>query len=421
MKICVLAYTGLDTDGRDATRILKEMESLVKAGHEVNAVGLKLRKDIPERENYCGAEITRIRPFFEFDRKIQGNAPRIPLLGSVIQLYRLTIKNTFFTGIPLLRAALRRNADVYHLFGMYAFVPGLYLKVFKRKKTVYDAYEVPHNISRMPSLGLFAKPLSRLVGEMELFAASRMDYVLTLPSAGDEYYKRFKKRNKNVVVIRNVPPVSWNSANFEEFNQKEYSGKKVLFYMGAFTRAKGIIKLLEVLRLVMNAYPDVKLLLVGSFDAVQAYDNAKEEAMRYIKDHHLSEYVTITGHVPWQEIPRYLGIADIALHLYQPLPVLTVTQGSSSFFEYMAAGIPIVGSNSPGFGTIIDNYKCGIAVNPTDVEEAAGAVLKLLNNNQLAKELSNNGRKAFEQEFNWQVQEEKLVQVYNQLGGRGTK
>jgi len=39
----------------------------------------------------------------------------------------------------------------------------------------------------------------------------------------------------------------------------------------------------------------------------------------------------------------------------------------------------------------------------------------LLNSPELAKKMGDNARKAFEQEFNWGLEEKKLLQVYDEL------
>ena len=414
MKICILSFTGLDTDGRDATRILKEMRSLASAGHKVKAIGLRLREELPQHEFYYGAEIRRIKPALSFDRKLQRKLPKRGLIGSIKRLYTLTIKNALASGLALFKAGWKENADIYHCFGIYCLAPGFFLKIIKRKKAIYDAYEVPHQTVRnISSLGFFAKPLARLVGSLEIFMASRMDCILTLPSVNDVYLNRFEKHSKNVVVLRNVPPREWNGKRDTELRRQH--GGKTLFYMGAFTKAKGILKMLEAFSIVRSDFPGVKLVLAGSFEEVKSFDNVKEQAIGYMQSHNLQDDVIITGHVPWQEMPTYLGTADIALHLYQPLLVFTETQGSSSLFEYMAASLPVVASDFPSIRSIVKKYNCGVAVDPTKKQEIAKAILSLLNNPELTRELGKNARKASEQEFNWGLEEKKLLQAYGEL------
>ena len=415
MKICVLSFAGLDTDGRDATRILKEMRSLVMAGYKVKAIGLRLREDILQKEQYYGAEINRINPALSFHRKLQWEIPNPRLFSKLKWLYTLTIKNTLASGLALFKAAWKEDADVYHCFGIYSLVPGFFLKMLKRKKVIYDAYEVPHqSISTLSSLGLFAKPLGKVVSLIELLMSSRIDYILTIPSANDEYLNRFKRWNHNVVFLRNSPPLDWyNASNFRLGD--EYDGQKVLFYMGAFTRTKGFFKMLEVFNIVNKNFQMVKLVLVGSFDEITAFDNIKEEAINYIQSRNLQDNVVITGYIPWQEIPGYLSIADIAMYINQPNPVQLTSQGSSKFSEYLAASLPIIASDFPGIGSIVKKYGCGIIVDSSNEQEIAIAALRLLNSPDLAREMGKNARKAFEQEFNWGLEEEKLLQVYGEL------
>lgn len=415
MKICILSFTGLNTDGKDATRILKEMRSLTNAGYKVKAIGLRLSKDFPHNEFYYGVEINRIKPMLSFDRKLQRELPKGGFIGNVKRIYTLTIKNTFASGLALFKAAWKENADIYHCFGIYSLVTGFFLKILKRKKVIYDAVEVPHqNIISISSLGFFARPLARTVGFSELLMASGMDHILTVPSAGDKYLKRFRRWNKKVVVLRNAPFLDWNGVSDPGLFDI-HGRQKVLLYMGAFTRSKGILKMLEVFNIVRVNFPPVRLVLVGSFDEIKAFDNVREETMNYIQNYNLQDSVVITDHISWQEIPKYLGAADIALHLYQPLSVLIESQGSSSFFEYMAASLPIICSDFPTLEAIIDKYDCGVAVDPTNEHEIANAILKLLTSSELAQKLGRNARRAFEQEFNWGVEEKKLLQVYSEL------
>ena len=191
VKACIISFTGLNTDGTDSTRILKEMVSLAKSGYDVNAIGLKITPDLFEDETYEKVTIKRVEPSFGFDRNIQQKHGRGDILSSLKRLYTLVFQNTIATTITLIRASRKEEADVYHCFGIYSLIPGFILKIFIRKRVIYDGVEAPHQqIRNIPSLGIFAKPLARLVGALELGMASRMDYILTLPSVNNEYLNR---------------------------------------------------------------------------------------------------------------------------------------------------------------------------------------------------------------------------------------
>ena len=414
MKVCVLSFTGLDTDGKDATRILKEMKSLVNAGHEVKALGLRLREALPQNESWYGVEIHRVKPVFGFDRNLQGEVPSRNPLAIARKLYVLIVKNTFGSGLALFRVARKENANVYHCFGIYSLIPGFFLKIFKRKVVViYDAYEVPNMlIGNMTSFGFVARPLATIVGFSELFMSRIIDCVLTIPSKNNLFENRFKKHNKHVVPLNNVPLIDWIHIqdSKSELNDEE---SKYIIYMGALSRAKGIVRIIESFDLVHKVLPESKLVLIGGFGA-RSSDNPEKEVMGYIKEHGLESSVIITGHVDWKQVPRYLNNANVALHVYQPMMEhFHITYGSSSFYEYMAATLPIVSSDFLGTSPIIERFNCGILVNPLDEEAIANAIISLLDDPVRAREMGESGRKAFEQVYNWYVEEKKLLEAYS--------
>jgi glycosyltransferase involved in cell wall biosynthesis len=86
-------------------------------------------------------------------------------------------------------------------------------------------------------------------------------------------------------------------------------------------------------------------------------------------------------------------------------------------FEYMTAGIPIICSNFPLWQKIIEENQCGICVDPTNTIEISNTINYLFEHKEEAKEMGINGRKAVLTKYNWGIEEEKLLYLYNQLGG----
>src|SRR5699024_8883322 len=87
----------------------------------------------------------------------------------------------------------------------------------------------------------------------------------------------------------------------------------------------------------------------------------------------------------------------------------------TKFFEYMNAGLPIICSNFPVWEKFIDTYQCGIAVDPYNEADIKAALDTLKDNPQLANEMGENGRKAVQEELNWEAEERKLLSWYEQL------
>ncbi|MFC1846255.1 glycosyltransferase, partial [Chloroflexota bacterium] len=67
-------------------------------------------------------------------------------------------------------------------------------------------------------------------------------------------------------------------------------------------------------------------------------------------------------------------------------------------------------------GQVVREEKCGILCDTTDPREVADAIVFLLKNPQEAKTMGTRGRKAFEQKYNWNIEREKLLRLYQKLG-----
>jgi glycosyltransferase involved in cell wall biosynthesis len=84
-------------------------------------------------------------------------------------------------------------------------------------------------------------------------------------------------------------------------------------------------------------------------------------------------------------------------------------------FEYMAAGIPVIASDFPLWRSIIDKYKCGICVDPQNVEKISETIKYLLSNDAIASEMGKNGQKAANEFYSWTTEANKLVEFYTKL------
>ena len=67
------------------------------------------------------------------------------------------------------------------------------------------------------------------------------------------------------------------------------------------------------------------------------------------------------------------------------------------------------------FVQIIEEWECGICVNPYNQHEIIEAILTLKNDIEKAKKMGENGRKAAEEKYNWEMEEKKLIELYGQI------
>lgn len=291
--------------------------------------------------------------------------------------------------------ALNQMADVYHFHD-----PELLLFAKKLKKSgakvIYDAHEdLPRQVLDKPYIPkLIRGVVSRLVEFVENTMIKR--HVSAVVAATPYIQKRFDSVGVKTENVNNYPILS----SFEKPGNWEVRQQEICYIGGVF-KTRGAIEMIKMLPLV-----NTKLHIAGNYSPVMLRDE-----MTAIKGW---EKVVEHGFVNRESIKNILSTCKVGLVILHPtesyihsLPI--------KMFEYMAAGIPVVASNFPLWQSIINKYKCGVCVNPLDEKEVANAVKSLLNDDVKSKELGENGRKAIEQVFNWEVEANKLVKLYHSL------
>lgn len=152
-----------------------------------------------------------------------------------------------------------------------------------------------------------------------------------------------------------------------------------------------------------------RLRLLGTWTS-QAEERAFWQAMAG-----LESQVDMVGWVQFEQVPAQLATADVALALLQPIERYTVAL-PVKLFEYMACGLPVIISDFPANRAVVTGAECGILVDPSNADAVATAIARLLDDPLEARRLGDNGRRAFETQYNWQALEEKLLALYAELG-----
>ena len=84
-------------------------------------------------------------------------------------------------------------------------------------------------------------------------------------------------------------------------------------------------------------------------------------------------------------------------------------------FEYMAMGLPVIASDCPPWREIIEGAGCGLLVDPAKPQVIAEAIEYVLSHPDEAENMGRRGRQAIENQYNWETEKHKLLQLYASL------
>ena len=156
----------------------------------------------------------------------------------------------------------------------------------------------------------------------------------------------------------------------------------VVGYVGRIVEEKGLDTFLEALS--MRRQLPWHFVLVGD----GAFVDDLEEQARQLRLH---DRVTFLGYVDHAEVPRYLSALDVAV-----LPSETQPNWKEQFgriiVEALAAGTPVLGSNSGEIPHLIERTGGGRTFTEGDADACAKTMTPLLKNPSLRAQLAREGR-----------------------------
>jgi glycosyltransferase involved in cell wall biosynthesis len=174
--------------------------------------------------------------------------------------------------------------------------------------------------------------------------------------------------------------------------------ERTLLSVGSLTRVhayKGFDTVIRALPLALERVPNLRYVIVGDGD-----DRPRLEKLA--SEHQVGRFVTFAGSVSDDRLAEYYRSCDVFV-----LPSKTTERNGSwegegfgrVYVEAALAGRPVVGSWGGGAAEAVVHGETGILVDPTSVEETAGAIIELLKNPTAAAQMGCEGRKWAKQYF----------------------
>jgi sugar transferase (PEP-CTERM/EpsH1 system associated) len=279
----------------------------------------------------------------------------------------------------LWRLFLRERVDIVHCHNsamwLYAAVPARLAGV---KGLILTEHAMPTRLSRL--FVTAARPLQRLTSLITVNSAQVGAFLTgTLGLSGH-----------GIKLILN----GIDLARFDEHSAIDATAKKrslglpdrgiVIGMVARLDPIKDHRTLLHAFSRVLVRIPNAHLLIVGSGEMDAAL---RDEAARLS----LGERALFLGNR--NDVRELLGIMDVFV-------LSSRKEGQSvAITEAMATRVPVVATNVGGTPELVLDGRTGLLVPPGDPEAMAAAIVRVLNDSTLAKQLCAAARKRLEQEY----------------------
>ena len=346
LKICISAWQNESRDKR-------ELAAIRELGHEVEVIAKGDHTGVVE--DVAGFQVTRLssRPL--------GN--RIP--ASINRVLSL------FTWAWYIRK--RKDIDAISGHDYLALTIGYLSNIFKRKKAklVYDSheFELGRNQNRS-KLGYW------LVCHWERFLMKRCAFSIMVGDAIADEVQRIHKLKDRPVVARNIPAYWELDPETSRKTRKELLARLnapedafLLMYHGAVTNDRGVEQMLEAVSRLDGVYAVV----LGNA-SVEAYMTSLHNLADTLG---VSDKVLFLPAVPFEVLRNYLSAAEAGIITVLPTFKSYYYMLPNKFFENIQALTPVIVSDFPSIGAIVDQYEIGLKVDPGNPEEIAAAIRRL--------------------------------------------
>lgn len=353
----------------DQRILYRECVSLFDAGYDVTL----LVNDVIKNEEVKGVKITST------GKSYKGKRWRRMLFG-VNSIFKL---------------AQNEDADIYHFHDPELMRVATKLKR-KGKIVVYDSHEIYRlQIKEKRYLPSFLRNIiASIYVWYESYILKRIAGVI-FPVKTDKV--DFESIARVVAYVNNVPRMDELPERYSE------TKKEGVCYTGGLTYERGILHLAKAARIA-----NVPLYIAGSFES--------ELFMKQVLEENENGLIHYLGVINREEVYQLYNKCSIGVSTLLPIGQYAVLENlPTKVYEYMAIGLPVILSDIPFNRSVIEKYNFGMLVNPEKPREIAEAIVYLVEHPEKMKEMGENGKRLIFQEWNWKVEEEKLLNFYKKI------
>jgi len=290
--------------------------------------------------------------------------------------------------IVMIREARELNADLYICNDLDTLRVGVFMKLLG-KIVVYDSHEL------YPDLYSDTKPyVRRLTQEIEALLIQHTDLVITV----NEFISLEMSSRYGIPppkVVMNCP----RRAALPARRKKDHR-RRIVLYHGGLVRERGLENVVQACKHLRQG-----ILLV--FRGEGPIENKLKQLAIGLDN------CVFERPVPVSEVVSRATEADVGIVTYLPTTLNNMYASPNKLFEYLQAGLPIIGSNLPFIRKILIENQVGMVFDSRDPKDIARVVNQATEDDTLEKMKRNIDK--IRNRFSWESESRKLIDEVSHL------
>lgn len=293
--------------------------------------------------------------------------------------------------------------DIVHANDLDTLLAGYWIKKKTGAKLIYDAHEI------WVKQGLLLPPMILLIFAMiEKFLLRKIDIFISVNESiikeiSHMYHYRF---TIPTLAIYNCP--AYQKINFKSRKKPEIK----ILYQGRYCFDRGLEELTKSAKYLSN---NATIYFRAMGDPL-----TKERLEKIVDKYNLSQKVKFLKPVSMDRMVEAAKDFDIGVISYIPVNINNRLCTPNKLFEYIGAGLALAVSDLPELKKVVKEYNNGLPFNPRSPRSIAKTLNKLIKNRDQLDQMRKNSLQAAKK-YNWENEEKKLTQLYEQLFDQSRK
>jgi glycosyltransferase involved in cell wall biosynthesis len=358
--------------------VQREARTLVQAGYRLTVVEVGATGQVPDLAR----------------RNIR--APFGAARGGVrLRLHQLALMCGLFG------STVRMRPSIIHAHDVATLVPGALAARVTGASLIYDAHELASGVAYRHGL------VARLVSWIERIASRSAVRIVTVSDSIADRIRVTHGLQDRPLVVRNfcaLPRPGGSTPGRSLRGSLGIDGRPLVLHQGAAAPGRGCENLVRA----MASLEDAHLAFLGTpEDSFGRKLAALAQALR------VEQRVHFVPAVPPAQLLATTAEADVGVILFEATSENYRLTLPNKLFEYVAAGIPVVGSSMPEVERVIAEHEIGWTVDPSS-PDAIARVLRIALDTAGDPALRSRVMKANES-FSWAAEGAKLVEAYRAI------